>query len=89
MNNVFFEPALEVWANILQLLRTNPTKLQGTFELASSLLPSQPVYETHIYRTEKTPTNPTLHNSWENESYMYASYCKVPPLVVVHKEKKG
>lgn len=49
---------------------------------------SQPVYETHIDRIEGSQPNPTLHNSWENESYKCVSYCKLPPLAVVPKKKK-
>lgn len=91
MNNVFFEPALEVWANIPQLLRTNPIK--WTRDIWFSPFPvvtiSQPVCETHIYRIEKKPQpKPILHNSWENKSTTCVTYCKLPPLVVVPKKKK-
>lgn len=38
INNIFLESALEKQKKVLQLLGTNPSNVQGTFELASALL---------------------------------------------------
>lgn len=84
MNDVFFESA-----NVPQLLRTNPTKL----ELASSLLPPRhSLFMEHTFTELKKKTNSNqtpLHNSWENEGYTCVTYCKLPPLAVDPKEKSG
>lgn len=89
MNDVFFQSALEVWANVPQLLRTNPTKL----ELASSLLPPRhSLFMKHTFtelKRKKNSNQTPLHNSWENEGYTCVTYCKLPPLAVDPKEQSG